>query len=577
MARIENKALFFTTSPRTPIKMIPEIRLLHEQFGGDKWAKETQREFAVCLKNADFFEGKTSSNESELSARDRITRAPKALGFIDLQPSITLTEAGQAFVYGNRPQEIFLRQLLKFQLPSPYHIENKDITGTFYVRPYLEMMRLVSELEYLTFDELKIFALQLTDYRKFESVKVAILAFRDEKVVRKGEYKKFVMEQWTQAILTIHKDRIQAGRIKTRESNDESLKKFVETQRGNLRDYADACFRYLRYTGLFVFSGHSLKVAEDKVEELDYILFTADRKPVFIDFLHAEDTKERKRQLDIATTAYKEHLFSAAAPILYTDNKNNIVDTIMRIGEFTRRELIGKEIEDLKDLRDEITRRHRSAVVRAEIKEIKSYALYNEIIDTYNQIVAKEYYDAPLMLEYNTWRAMTMINGGDIKGNFKIDDSGTPMATAQGNMPDIECDYGDYALSVEVTLQRGQRQYEAEGEPVTRHYAQLQRRLKKETYCLFIAERIHAATWAYFFGINQIKNISAYNGKPRIVPLELDQFMLLVENSYNYHSTPTSSDVRLFLQEAIDQVDEAADEDDWKCRIQSTVGKWLAT
>jgi len=34
MAHLDNKALFFTTSPRTPVKMIPEIRLLCEQFGG---------------------------------------------------------------------------------------------------------------------------------------------------------------------------------------------------------------------------------------------------------------------------------------------------------------------------------------------------------------------------------------------------------------------------------------------------------------------------------------------------------------------------------------------------------------
>lgn len=32
MARIDNKLLFFTTSPRTPAKMIPEIKLLSEKF-----------------------------------------------------------------------------------------------------------------------------------------------------------------------------------------------------------------------------------------------------------------------------------------------------------------------------------------------------------------------------------------------------------------------------------------------------------------------------------------------------------------------------------------------------------------
>lgn len=45
MARIDNKSLFFTTSPRTPSKMIPEIKLLNEQFGGKKWNAKTQIEF----------------------------------------------------------------------------------------------------------------------------------------------------------------------------------------------------------------------------------------------------------------------------------------------------------------------------------------------------------------------------------------------------------------------------------------------------------------------------------------------------------------------------------------------------
>ena len=129
MARLDNKALFFTTSPRTPAKMIPEIRLLHEQFNGQVWCGESgvQTQFAEALSKAEFFEGSTSKSESEFSARDRITRAPKALGFVDLSPVIALTEAGSAFIYGKRSQEVYLRQLLKFQLPSPYHKDKKSV------------------------------------------------------------------------------------------------------------------------------------------------------------------------------------------------------------------------------------------------------------------------------------------------------------------------------------------------------------------------------------------------------------------------------------------------------------------
>ncbi len=562
MARIDNKLLFFTTSPRTPAKMIPEIKLLFETFSGQLWNNATQEQFIEKLAQCDFFEGKGSPTNKAFSARDRINRAPKALGFIDLKPHIDLTDAGNAFIYGKRPQEVFLRQLLKFQLPSPYHTENKNIKGTFYIRPYLEILRLVRELEYITFDEFKIFAVEMADYHKFENVKNSILRFREEKVQNKGKYKRFVNEEWENAILEIHSDRIAAGKTKTRETDDASLKKFIATQKSNMRDYADACFRYLRYTGLISIShkNRSISVFADKIVEVDFILSTVSREPIFIDDIDA----------------YKAHLFSANKPVLYTDNKDNIVDILMRIGSFTKRELSEKTLEELKNLRDKIVQQRKDAVINEQVAEIKSYALYSEIIDTFNEIISDEYYDAPLMFEYNTWRAMTMLDGGNIKGNFNFDDKGQPLSTASGNMPDIECDYEDFSLSVEVTLQSGQRQYESEGEPVARHYGQLKKRTGKDTYCLFIAPTINPATLAHFYGLNHL-SISLYGGKSKIIPLELDQFMRLIENSYNYETQPVPNDIRRFLDYAIKLCEKAKDENHWRYGIQACVDMWLVS
>ena len=562
MARIDNKLLFFTTSPRTPAKMIPEIQLLHENFSGLSWNKSTQEQFIDKLAQSDFFEGKGSPTDKAFSARDRINRAPKALGFINLKPHIELTEAGIAFVYGKRPQEIFLRQLLKFQLPSPYHVEHQNIIGTFCIRPYLEILRLVRELEYITFDEFKIFAVQMTDYHKFNTIKESILCFRQGKEENKGQYKRFVNSVWENAILEIHSDRIAAGKTRTRETNDASLKKFIATQKSNMRDYADACFRYLRYTGLISIShrSRSISIFSDKIVEVDFILSTVSRDPVFIDDIDA----------------YKAHLFSANSPVLYTDNRDNIVDILMRIGSFTKRELADKNLDELKDLRDKIVKQHKDAVIHEQVAEIKSYALYSEIIDTFNEIISDEYYDAPLMFEYNTWRAMTMLDGGNIKGNFNFDDAGQPLSTAAGNMPDIECDYDDFSLSVEVTLQSGQRQYESEGEPVARHYGQLKKRTGNDTYCLFIAPTINPATLAHFYGLNHL-SIALYGGKSKIIPLELDQFMRLIENSYNYKTQPVPNDIRRFLDYAIKLCEKATDENHWRCGIQACVDTWLAS
>lgn len=478
-----------------------------------------------------------------------------------MNPNIKLTDAGHEFIHGKRPQEIFLRQLLKFQLPSPFHVEHTNIAGTFCIRPYLEIMRLLRELEYLTFDEIKIYAIQMTDYHKFDEIKTNILAFRAEKEDNRGQYKKFADSKWTEAILTIYEEDIAQGNTRTRETSDSSLKKFVSTKKSNLRDYADACFRYLRYTGLVSIAhmNRSISFYADKIPEVDYILSSVQRDPVYVN----------------DTAGYKAHLYNPAQPVLYSDNKDSIIDIIMRISTYTRRALSDMTIDQLKDLRDEIVAHHQQAVIDAQVAEIKSYALYSEIIDTYNEIISDECYDAPLMFEYNTWRAMTMLDGGSIKGNFKFDDAGQPLSTAQGNMPDIECDYSDFQLSVEVTLQSGQRQYESEGEPVARHYGQLKRRNGKETYCLFIAPTVNAAALAHFFALNKM-DIAYYGGKTKIIPLDLDQFMRIVENSYNHSTQPVPADIRAFLDEAISHVDTATDENDWKERLQECVDNWLA-
>ena len=562
MARLNHRVLFFTTSPRTPAKMIPEIELLCDQFSGRPWNKSTQEAFADALAVSPFFEGTGSSSDKAFSARDRITRAPKALGFVDLNPRISLTAAGRNLIYGKRPQETFLRQLLKFQLPSPYHRESKKIAGTFWIRPYLELLRLIRDLGSLTFDELKIFALQLTDYHYYNSILQKIKTFRRDKEQHRGQYKRFVNDIWTDAILDIYRERIAEGKTKTRETRDASLKKFLKTQRSNLRDNADACFRYLRYTGLvsIVHKSRTILIADDKRGDVDFILSHVDRDPVFV-----EDELK-----------YKESLFDASTPVLYTDNAESIVDMLLRTGAYTRRDLSGLDIESLKDLRDEISARRREHIINGQIAEIKSYALYSEIIDTFHEIISNDYYDAPLMLEYNTWRAMTMLDGGTITGNFKLDDFGQPLSTASGNLPDIECDYGEFSLSVEVTKSTGQRQYESEGEPVARHYGQLKKKSGKDTYCLFIAPSINPAAFAHFYGLNHL-NIALYGGKTKIIPLALGQFMQLVENAYIYHGRPGPADIRGFLDLVMEKCDTARDEEHWRHEIQSCVEMWLVS
>lgn len=558
MARpLNSRVLFLTTSPRTPEKMIPEIGLLTGHFAGKKWNSDTQCAFMDILREEQFFNGR-GEKDPALSARDRINRAPKSLGFVVLQPSISLTPAGRALLTSKRKEDVFLRQMLKFQVPSPYHKPTEN-AAKFCVKPYLELLRLVRVMGTLRFDELQIFGMQLTDWHDFETIVQRIEDFRLEKVKYGGRYKKFKSEYFHKELTRLFEDRIAQGNTKTRESSDASIEKFLATQAGNMRDYADACFRYLRATGLVNVShaGKSLSIVPEREEDVDYILSNVDRNPCFV------DDEEN----------YVKYLGNNELPHLLTDDKHLLINRLrMEFPNVVIDENL--EVQTLKELLEELTERRKDGVLQQQIEEIKDYKLYDDIQNTFNQIERNNLYDAPLIFEWNTWRAMTMLDGGEIKANLKFDDYGNPMSTAQGNVPDIVCDYGDFLLSVEVTLASGQRQYEMESEPVSRHLGKIKKTSGKPCYCLFVAPTINEACIAHFYALHNM-NISYYGGKSVIVPLPLKVFRKMVEDSYKAAYIPNPIQVRRFFEYSKDLSKECANENVWYERVTDKALCWL--
>lgn len=546
MAYLKSKTLFFTTSPRTPLKMSPEIQILHNNFEGKKWNTNTQVEFIKKLAEGSDFDGKGSEKDMAFSARDRINRAPKALGFVDLKPCIKLTEAGENFISGKRTEEVLLRQLLKFQLPSPYHKEPEEFKGIFCVKPYLEIFRLIYELGTISFDELMIFGMQLTHYNKFDSIVAEIKTFRRMKLYAKMSYKMFRGKYLKEQVERIYADDINDGNTKTRESRDKSIDKFVTTKSRNLRDYADACFRYLRATGMVEISqrGHSISIMPEKRKEVEFFLSMVDRKPVYID--------------DEAN--YKKYLFDGSIPELYSDNRLRLIEQVQEVTG-KRSGLEEQTTNELKDILENAIANKKKKIISKQIKELKEYKNYADVMDTFDDIKNNVLYDAPLMLEWNTWRAMTMLDGGEIKANLKLDDKGQPMSTAAGNMSDIVCDYRDFGLAVEVTMQSGQKQYETEGEPVSRHLAKLKKETGKDAYCLFIAPKINESCIAYFYALHTM-NIAFYGGKSVIVPLELDVFINMVEQSYKAGYVPNPQQVKSIFKYSLEQAKKSADENE---------------
>lgn len=98
-----------------------------------------------------------------------------------------------------------------------------------------------------------------------------------------GKYKQFKNSIQKNIIIELFDKEINNGQIKIRESNDISIRKFISTKMSNMRDYTDACCRYLRSTGLINISkGRSLSITKEKIPDVEFILSTIDRNPILL-------------------------------------------------------------------------------------------------------------------------------------------------------------------------------------------------------------------------------------------------------------------------------------------------------
>ena len=385
----------------------------------------------------------------------------------------------------------------------------------------------------------------------------------NKQVTAYPDHKKFFNETRRKNILQAFADEISAGRIKTRESPEVSIDNFVKTKASNLRDYADACVRYLRATGLVTISnpGRTITIIESRRDDVKFILDNVSRDPVFVN----------------NEAAYSKYLFDAETPKLIVDNRNVLVDKAVKNHAVeTKQEARAISTADLKKKIKRSIESHKTAIIASQITELKSFTKYNEVMNTFDDITRKDVYDPPLALEWNAWRAMTMLDGGTVFANLNFDDAGNPLSTAPGNTPDIVCDYGDFFVTVEVTLQAGSKQFDAEGEPVARHLGNIKTKTSKDAYCFFVAPTINESTISHFYMLHRT-TVKHYGGKSVIIPLTLQRFMGMLTQSKNCGYVPQPEKIRKLFEYSIQTASTAEDEQDWYDAISTKADNWLET
>ena len=541
-----SRAWNFPTSPRSPYKLQGELKLL-KAFDGRIWDKHTQLEFAKSLANYEGFEGNVSKDETAFSARDRL-RGPRLMGFIctpkrgTKDGKLEFTEVGNLFLNASdEEQELILqRQIAKVQYRS--HLHNNKGFEDMNVRPLMLMIKLLLQLDKMSKEEIALFALTLTDYKKFDEVVAEIKNYRSLVSSKKAgiERKTFKIDYATQYVNKVYEDDIESGRTKLREGG----KDFSKTKLQTLKDYADSSIRYLRATGLFTLLPHGQTLALTKAKIDDSI------------FLLEKYGTSVSDKTDVDYEDYcKNYLGNPSLPVLRIDNRDDQDRDFSRMYQAVKQsdsmfaDKLKEEFNQAKSSVEKI-----NTIVRLE-KKITEIQVKNEakniridfdsslgdIKQIFNDIASrdKEIVDRPLMYEWNTWRSMVLINDAlNVQGNYHADADGNPVSTASGNMPDILCEYDSFWLGVEVTLQSGMKQYETEGEPISRHIGKLQKSRvdasdNRPVFGLFVAEKINPEVISHLFTLAS-RNSQVYSGKVRILPIERQSFINLTESALKH-------------------------------------------
>lgn len=559
---------------------------LLEGFTGRPWDKVAQKEYARRMFASEDYEGEGGlAAESDFAARDRVNRAPRTLGFVRLernQPPVILP-TGEALVVGGARDDLFLRQMLKWQYPSPLH-GGADYRDLFRIRPFLEVLRLVRELGSLSKVEMCLFAIPLIDWTEYEVTRDRILQFRVEFSNLYGTHARRQMERATaiREIERIWSNDIAQGRIKKREAaqGGNAYVEFLRARVSLLRDYGDNAIRYFRATGLFTLSGRGarLSILHERTEEVDRILSTFPRDPVV--FAELDD--------------YFDWLGDPDSPALPSDEALVLQDQIHALltslppedrlahASLLERAQRTTTIHRLKAIYQELTDLAARIAVRETQRNLAGADAIDDILSVYEGINSRdpEIVDRPLTLEWNTWRALTMLDDAvEVRANFQMDRQGQPLNAAPGRGPDITCEYRDFLLAVEVTLTTGMRQYAAEGEPVERHVGYLQRDIRsrqdgRDVFGLFVAPAIASSVNSHFWNLHNARRPTVeFAGFVRVLPLTLGQFVQLLERTRGRLPVDSAAVHSLFSACGRSAL-ESADEIEWQDRVGELVATW---
>lgn len=441
------------------------------------------------------------------------------LAYLDENSKIRITSFGNYFLQENYDLgEVFFRSFIKWQYPNPDANKYKAIEG-YDIKPFVATLHLISKVNKICEErgmkvkgvsriEFAIFFVSLSNYQDIENTAQQLVDFRIEFESIKNRDKQ---KEFTETYFQNHF------------SNYESWH--------NAKEYTDNIIRYFRLTRYIYIRGNGwyIDIEPRRKVEINALLESDNASSLVF------NSKEE----------YIQYIGNSELPILPWEKSSTLQEVINNLREeleIKYNELLKLGIS-LPVFPENIVQNSEINILKSHIsslreyrrilfeKETHFYSQSTENIEVYVETLSKIFQIStgrPVELERSVTLGLNALNDAiNIKPNYPVGDDNEPTFTAPANKPDIECFYENFNAICEVTLLTNRSQWYNEGQPVMRHIRDFEKAYsEKDTYCLFIAPKLHRDTVNTFW----VSVKYEYEGqKQKIVPISITQFIQLLE------------------------------------------------
>lgn len=478
---------------------------------------------------------------------------------------VVITELGKKWLtHEIGDEELFTKFLLKWQYPNQIEAGYSD----FNIKPFIGTLKLIDTVNKkwealgnkpvgLSKVEYQLFVPTLKNSADIETYADKIIAFRTEKEARTGKDK-------TDFVKDYANERI-------REVTPEATTTKLKTIASDLRDYTDSSIRYFRVSGLISLRGNDthIDIAHDKEVEVASIL----------------EKMSASAETFTSDDEYFALISNPELPVLPWENE----DDLRKVSEQLTRVLsdeggapyvLTEEISAQPPKVQVALLEEKLNVVRTnKLRGLKhDLTVLDECISKLEGLTSKGYETITarpsLDFEWYVSRALMVLNDAeDIIPSYKLGDDGIPTGF-RANTSDIECHYGNFGMTVEVTLLLGRDQWYAEGQPVMRHLRDFEDKIEHENaYCIFVAPYIHRDTLNTFWTGVKFQ----YEGKKQsIIPMTLDQFVLFLKQARAKiaDGTLNHTDIQRLLNDIVTKAEDYNVATEWTDTFGEVINNW---